>query len=494
MENTRCALFFAILGLTSALSSITFPFCENLKEHEMNLNFSNIGITRLKQSFVSNDFIKCLSLNSNGLSTIESDAFEGLPNLEALDLSDNSLDLKKFLQSGEFTNFTTLILDSAFKKPEEFGDPYEDYRDSTGYGDFYKLYRDLAGPTQWDLATGFFPKLQKLSFSNYGTLDVQDWLENFEMVTNLTHLRLNANLLINSERFPTKLLQNLTHFWLDDNSMKTFVGQDSPKVRYLSMNKNEIKNICSFSCNNISYNDQLSLHSMTELEYLSLVDNKIKSVDFDAFSNSVNLRTLNLAKNCIEAFPRETFKNAISLESLRLDYNRLELVPDLCGLINLRELWIIGNRIKTVDETSFCHLPKLSVISLQNNQLTIVAPQSFGNLPKLQTLDMSVNSLAQLSPGWSGPGSQILNLNLTQNKFQNISDMPLEQLDHLQILTIERNPIKTLTIRSLSNLPPNTTIAFDCSCENNDLETSTHPIQYPSGTIHYNPNLGIFYD
>lgn len=470
MKTVLCAVFLVMIGFTSA-SDTMFGFCEDMLEHEIYLDLSGIGITKIKESFVVGDFIKCLNLGDNELSTINDGAFAGLQGLVALNLSKNSLNLRNFLLIPELMDLKTLVLDRAFTVQ---------HNEHNFYG-HYPIYTAPDTPLELSMSPRV-RKLEKLSLSHYRTEQIRNWLDEFGAMTHLTHLRLIDNKLTDLEYFPRTVLQGLTHLWLDDNEITTFPGLNLPKVRFLSMNCNQIKKLCGIYCNSGS----MSPFSMVELEYLSLERNEIGSVEANVFVNSANLTTLNLARNSIQTFPWHTFENTTALENLHLEENMLQHVPDLTGLINLRELWIDGNRIESLDEKSFCELPKLAFISLRNNQLSMVATGTFRNLPMLRVLDLSGNNLVQLPPNWMGVGSQLDSLNLEKNLFTDILDMALEQFEILKILNIGRNPITTVTIRSLIHLPLNTTLDLDYGCKNTDLLTSTdRPQTTTSPNLYY---------
>lgn len=157
--------------------------------------------------------------------------------------------------------------------------------------------------------------------------DLCDGVECIETMTQLTHLELPCNHMVNVNIL--KHLTMLTHLNLIHN-MITDIGELANLVRlsYLNLSHNELTNI-------------EPLRHLTSLTQLYLAKNKL--IDIEPLSNLISLTRLILANN--EVTDITPLHRMFRLECLVLPHNKITNIAILANLSKLDFLDIIGNRI-----------------------------------------------------------------------------------------------------------------------------------------------------
>ena len=399
------------------------------------IDLSYMGLVNIRKNVVSSPEVTGLNLAGNEIKTIEPGAFDGLLELKYLDLSMNPVKFSDFI-STHFPKLQTLIVDGPFK-----------------YQRYYQFDDSYDVPSN---VTKVLPNLEKLSLCKHTQSFALIWLRHL-IAPKLTHLYLSKNDLAEDFIIPDIYVSSIRHINLDNNRFDEFLYTFS-NLRSLSMNHNQISNLCNKNCNTSCEYKHMSLRGMPQLEELSLMNNGIIGIDKNAFEYSGNLRILNLGNNSLQYFSNHTFDNMRNLTVLKLNNNQLMEVLDICALINLVELQLDGNKINYVDEMSFCDLPNLAVINLSHNGLYLVSANTFVGLPSLKELDLSWNNLKSLPDNWMGLESNLHTLRLHGNVFNDFANMSLGHLKELQLLSIGHNPIKTITVQSLLTFPMNMNI------------------------------------
>ena len=470
-----CFGVFVACDEAVAPTKSVIPVCKDKSAQDIFLDLSHMGLQKISKSFASSASITCINLEGNEVVTIDHEAFDGLPQLKYLNFANNSLSSFSDLSKTALSNLRTLILDGPSKNEREsdfkywellhhyriMRQEYEFMRDRgcsfNNYLENYETLRSNEGSSlsysnvSYKFEHFVLPELEELSLRYHEPTYLFNMLRSFE-VPNLKRLHISNNALHDIDYFPNAIY--LTHLYLDDNYLRILMESSLKSLEYLSMDRNQIQKVCSQYCNT----DSISIHSMYNLTYLSLVQNNISEIDSDAFENCVNLRNLRLSDNNIDHFMKHTFDNLSRLEELALDNNKLTSVPDICALKQLNSLSLSGNEIATINANSFCNLPNLTVINLSNNRLTNIPDGSFGQITHLKTLDLSRNALTSLSETWINLHNSLSSLKLDSNRFNDIESMSLHFLKVLRNLSFRNNPFKNITIESLLNLPPQTQI------------------------------------
>ncbi|KAI3647348.1 hypothetical protein MP228_007569 [Amoeboaphelidium protococcarum] len=149
----------------------------------------------------------------------------------------------------------------------------------------------------------------------------------------------------------------------------------------------------------------LSAPLASQLQWVSLADNRLESTVFDTFTIYLsNLISLNLAHNDIFSVPNGVLRNsANTLEQMFLSGNQLTQLPDDLYLFKrLERLFVNGNRLGTLPP-EIGKLPNLKVLDAGRNQLRF----NIANWPydwnwnwnlELRYLNLSGNSKLEIKP------------------------------------------------------------------------------------------------
>lgn len=97
--------------------------------------------------------------------------------------------------------------------------------------------------------------------------------------------------------------------------------------------------------------------------------------------------------------PQGVFSKVSALEFLWLNFNDITLmnIKSLEGLVNLTELRLQGNKLRSVPWTAFQDTPHLKILDLKHNRLDVLPEHAFRHLPGLTYLDLSFNQLSVIS-------------------------------------------------------------------------------------------------
>lgn len=106
------------------------------------------------------------------------------------------------------------------------------------------------------------------------------------------------------------------------------------------------------------------------LEVLLLRNVCMKLIEEDALSNLSNLRYLDLSINLLKSFYPNTFASNTLLEHLNLSTNSIKkLPPNQFCLPKLKILDLSNGFLEYIDEAAFANLPALQWLNLRNNKL-----------------------------------------------------------------------------------------------------------------------------
>lgn len=323
----------------------------------------------------------------------------------------------------------------------------------------------------------------------------------FETLVNLTKLNLSMNSITCISDFNLRQLEILD---LSRNSIETFhttESDDEYSLRCLDLSENKLfqfpvfpqvnklvtlnlsKNLiqltaesrhnkmdymenewvdASFHLDQKQSRNKSSLY-LSQLVYLDLSYNEIKSIPDEFFESMFSLHTLNLSKNCLQAFAITYDSALISLTVLDLSYNALQnLLLDAGTLSNLKELHIQNNHLQTLQFDIFSSLPSLRLLNLQSNNISLcsmysgLAKQrlsgeesgcvSFVDSPALQYLYLADNMLSIL-PAYTFYKTSLIFLDLSVNPTLKIEVKALSGLEKsLEYLYLHGNSLIDLNI------------------------------------------------
>lgn len=163
------------------------------------------------------------------------------------------------------------------------------------------------------------------------------------------------------------------------------VVKNLKKLEYLSLNTIQLKKLP----NNLS----TYLPSVTEL---NLPRNEIEY--FTMLEGYENVKELKLVGNKIKQIPAYTFKYIHNLKSLSLDGNKIKYISEhsLYGLKNLQELDLSRNNIFSIHPKAFYHLPNIKKITLDSNQLESIPSKMFSKNMKLRNIFLQDNNIKNI--------------------------------------------------------------------------------------------------
>jgi Leucine-rich repeat (LRR) protein len=176
-----------------------------------------------------------------------------------------------------------------------------------------------------------FDTLRMENKINIERLESGQW---FSGLASLTHLVINNR------------IRDVSQYWFELIEPGTFVHL--PNLKHLDLSDNRLTSF-PFAC---------LTNELAKLEYLSLCNNEIASLDglgdtgSSLSSRPSRLRVLDLESNQMSiVLPCRAFSNVPSLEKLLFNYNNIEVIETGAfeGLGNLRHLKLSFNRLKTFD-------------------------------------------------------------------------------------------------------------------------------------------------
>ncbi|XP_050189681.1 transforming growth factor beta activator LRRC32-like [Myiozetetes cayanensis] len=492
---------------TSCEMANSQAFCRNKDlhqiPHELHLNINKIdlsgnliqSIPEMPLSFYTS--LQCLDLSSNQISFITPGVFAHMMSLLEINLANNHLyELAQNGTEGIGLLPKVEIMDLSHNSL---------YNGMAEY--FIKQaptlrYLSLAENSIVMISHKMFqgsPSLVEIDLQSNIIMEIEEGA--FETLVNLSKLNLSTNSITCISDFNLRQLEILD---LSRNSIEIFHitrSDDEYSLRCLDLSENKLLHFPVFPqvnklvtlnlSNNLIQLTAESTHNkkdymesewldgsfhldqkqsrntsspyLSQLVYLDLSYNEIKSIPDKFFESMLSLHTLNLSKNCLQAF-LVTYDNALmSLTVLDLSYNALQnLLLDAGVLSNLKELYIQNNHLQTLQSDIFSSLPSLRLLNLQSNNISLcsmysgLAKQrlageesgcvSFVDSPSLQYLYLADNMLNTL-PACSFYKTSLIVLDLTMNPGLKIELKALSGLEKsLEYLYLHGNSLMDLNI------------------------------------------------
>jgi Leucine-rich repeat (LRR) protein len=198
---------------------------------------------------------------------------------------------------------------------------------------------------------------------------------------------------------------------------------------------------------NISNSNISSLLTLN-IKSLWINDCKINTINKGTFSLMSNLNSLSLARNEISSIENDTFSNSnelfdLNIRELYLTGNKLNRIK--CGvfksLFKLEILFIDANQIEDIELNSFEHLNELKQINLKQNRIKLFDSNIFSVLNKLEVIDLDKNEIEQFD---SKTLSKLRQLHLHSNKIGKIPNKLFAEMISLEVLYLYQNNIDTI--------------------------------------------------
>lgn len=305
------------------LSGSAFQGLKQLETLQLQQNF--LGPSLPLTVFRDLEALRTLKLGRNQLKDLEPTHFQGCENLETLDLSENflsNLSAGTFPSSLELLNLSFNVL-----------------------GDLPPLAFAANLRLRWlHLRSAGLQKLQQDCFLN---------------LTALQGLDLASNALDDDASF-----------------------EDLEQLRFLDLSQNLLKQLRTET-----------FMGMEALEWLDLAQNRLEGMT-GGFSFGAQLEVLNLSSNQLGELWPGTFQNASHLLNLDLSFNPLGWLPAgvFQGLESSLQTLDLSHT-KLTRHTTMPELPALILLNLSGNGLEQLQPMDFHGLSSLEILDLSHNAL-----------------------------------------------------------------------------------------------------
>ncbi|XP_050355461.1 leucine-rich repeat and immunoglobulin-like domain-containing nogo receptor-interacting protein 3 [Nymphalis io] len=292
---------------------------------------------KLTRAFLENygPSLQEITWTNSNITSIEINVFDGLHNIEYIDLSRNEL------------------------KRTEHG-----------------LFARLNRLKHLNLSRNQIDDIPRFTFADLDHLEVLD----------VSHNRLQA---IPFQVFGPMI--RLQYLDISYNKIATFLDyyfKPNRQLKTLFLNNNSLVKITSNA-----------LVNLKELETLDISSNKLDYIPKAIFDNLEQLRDLNLSYNNFQNISQDAFKNLNNLKSLNIGGNRLKALPSMLFQHNenLLTLYLDHTEIAVLQNTNFKGLHNLQRLYIRNNlMLREIEAFTLQDTPSVTHLDISANGLTYL--------------------------------------------------------------------------------------------------
>jgi hypothetical protein len=227
-------------------------------------------------------------------------------------------------------------------------------------------------------------------------------------------------------------LTHLKKLILNNNEISRIIKSDLnhlEDLRYLDLSNNKIRKM-------------ENLNTLQELRILKLSNNYIKEIE--GLDDLLTLKELSLASNHICKI--ENLNTLHQLESLNLSHNEISHVRGLKNLTHLKRLDLSYNNIE--DIKGLKQLSELIILILNNNKITNI--EGLDNLLELKELFLNNNAINRIQGIKSL--KNIIVLLLDNNNIQNFHNEDISNLDNLNFISLNANPLTSQSQLNYFNL------------------------------------------
>lgn len=408
-------------------------------------------------------------------------AFHGLPNLYAVNLSNDKL---RVLHPETFAHNKKLLLLTLSNNPLKFpaAESQEYFLNTSSVQELDVSYCDMKYIT-----ANTFSNMPGLMYLNLAGNSLSNMDPNtFKKLLDLEELDLSDN---DIKSLPDDIFSEnneLATLHISRNPIDTVYGLQIQDLLTLNAGQTRIKFVGPSMFNGMTYIANLNLsgnsiekihnqafHKLVELNYLDLSYNDLdfisnilikENIELDIFkiSNNPNLKHLpaegfqcsvdqfNIylfdASNCgLQEIYDDSLKTFSALSVINLSNNEIKSIGTkvftMCP--KLVEINLSYNQLTTLDGKIFEKNNELGKLYLQGNPLKVLAAEVFVHTPMITYLDMSHAELTSL---WKADKNSTLLSNLTflnvsHNRITEIKQNELNHLNKLNTLDISNNPL-----------------------------------------------------
>ncbi len=411
------------------------------------LSFSNKNLDAiLSGAFLCYNSLLKLILSQNDISTLPKDIFTGLEKLRYLDLSynkleslengtfDNQVHLKYlFLQNNKIHLLSESLFNSLFRVL------YLSLSDNKITTYPKHVFALLSDTKRLDLSSNQLPILTDASFQMQQIQILKIDHNKLSTITpaafaNLTLLReldLGHNDITYFDSSLFRDLTNLKYLLIYANLLRTlpddiFEGLNHLELIYALYNE---------------LDDFPFLGEGTSFLYFGY--NRFKTLRDGVFNSTSNLKVLDLQFNSLEYLPYRIFDGLDDLNRLTLYSNNLKSLPSL-KIKGLVELYLENNDLRLLQDGTFNGTSALQKLDLRLNKLDLLKRSMFSGLINLKSVWLGFNEVVELSGSVFLYLTNTNKLTLNANKLKYISVDAFNGMTYLVYLDISDNNLKEL--------------------------------------------------
>ncbi|PKI45937.1 hypothetical protein CRG98_033736 [Punica granatum] len=197
-----------------------------------------------------------------------------------------------------------------------------------------------------------------------------------------------------------------------------------------------------------------SIGNLSQLSYLSMLNNQLKGQILPQLMNLSQLSVLSLADNELSGNIPSLLMNLTKLTNLYLSNNKLDgpILPSVSQLQNLQALRLSGNNLSgTIDLDIFLQLKKLDMLILSGNKLSCLpGKEADVTLPQFRYLKLASCNLSEL-PSFLRNQEQLIALDLSNNNIygdippwvlnMSVNSLCYMNLSHNFLTGLGQNPV-----------------------------------------------------
>ncbi|TRY97348.1 hypothetical protein DNTS_031688 [Danionella cerebrum] len=198
--------------------------------------------------------------------------------------------------------------------------------------------------------------------------------------------------------------------------------------------------------------------------YLYLQNNYIDKVTADSFQNCTELKWINLGNNRIRSVEKQVFEKLPNLLYLYMEKNELKEVPDYLPA-GLEQIRLSHNQISRIPNGAFSKMEHLALLDLHHNMITdsSLSKNIFEDLKNLVQLNLAHNTLRKMP---ANVPISLFQLFLDRN---NIEEIPQDYFKNFANLAFVRLNYNQLSDKGLPKMVFNITSLLDLHLSHNKL-------------------------
>ncbi|KAL6464496.1 hypothetical protein MHYP_G00268130 [Metynnis hypsauchen] len=200
--------------------------------------------------------------------------------------------------------------------------------------------------------------------------------------------------------------------------------------------------------------------------YLYLQNNYIDQVTADSFNNATELKWINLGNNRIRSIDKQVFEKLPNLLYLYMERNQLKEVPSDLP-VGLEQLQLSRNQISKIAPGTFSKMEHLVLLDLHHNRISDsnLGKNIFKDLKNLIQLNLAHNILRKMP---TNIPNSVFQLFLDRN---NIEDIPRDYFKDFTNIAFVRLNYNQLSDKGLPKMVFNISTLLDLHLAHNKLST-----------------------